>query len=75
MITKDDILKLITEMNLHEDPAKIQSDQLFRNQGIDSLDVTTLYFEVEERFKVQLAEEDEEKYNTIDSMLKYINAK
>ncbi len=71
-ITASDIIDVIKkskiEINEGEDIRKT-----FADLGIDSLDRTTIYLNVEESLNVTLPEDEEEKFDSIEKMLKFIN--
>jgi len=75
MITKDDVLAVIKESNSSIDTEKLKADAKLGDQGIDSLDRTSIYFELEDKFGVKLVPEEESQYLSINALVTYINAK
>lgn len=74
MSTETTIRNLITENVEGFDGDKLKSDAAFFDAGLDSLDMATVYLEVQETFDVVIAEGDEEKYDTLDKLVAYVEA-
>lgn len=47
-------------------------DRAFDDAGLDSLDVATLLLEVQERYGLQISDDDAEKLDTIGKLVDYI---
>jgi len=58
------------------DPDKVQDDVKLRDGlGVDSLDVMEVVFEVEERLKIEIKEEDMKGIQTVGDVLNMVEAK
>lgn len=74
--TKEDIINILKKMELDIDHVEnIETSQSLAEQGIDSLDMMNLYFDLEENFSIKISDEDYETKNwvTIDSIVQNIN--
>lgn len=60
---------------LNLDIDTLATDVAFRDQGVDSLDVSNLFLHVEEDFNVTIPDEDIDALNTIEKIVSYINSK
>lgn len=58
-ITREDIFNVVkeAELNLSEDISKMDPDELFLSQGLDSLDMASLLFALEDKFAVKISDE------------------
>lgn len=58
-VTREDIFNVVkeAELNLNEDISKMDPDELFLNQGLDSLDMASLLFALEDKFAVKISDE------------------
>jgi len=74
MINEKEILEIIKDANFAVKADELKLDIKLSDQGIDSLDRTSLYFEIEEKFGVKMPIEDEPKYQTILQIVSYVNA-
>lgn len=73
--TIENVKEIITEADVLGDVAEMKSDIALSEQGIDSLDVVNVYLLLEEKFGVQIPDEDLEQVRTIDAIVEYINSK
>lgn len=71
----EDVKKVIAE-DLGVDEASITPDsKIIEDLGADSLDVVELIMALEEKFNIQIPDEDGQKIATVDDIVKYIEAK
>ncbi|HIP26701.1 MAG TPA: acyl carrier protein [Flavobacteriaceae bacterium] len=73
--TVENIKEVIVEADVLGDIDEIKNDVALSEQGIDSLDVVNVYLLLEEKFEVQIPDEDLSQVTTIDSIVEYINNK
>ena len=73
--TSQDIIDIILQNEIRVDPEELDHAQSLSEQGLDSLDIVTILFGVEEKFEIKIPEEDinEEKLSSINSIVLYIN--
>ena len=57
------------------DLEELDYSESLSEQGLDSLDLVTILFTIEEKFSIKIPEEDinEEKLSSINSIVSYIN--
>ncbi len=68
----DDIKEVVVEQ-LDCDPAEVKEDSRFiEDLGADSLDVVELVMALEEKFDIEIPDEDAEKIKTVADAIKYI---
>lgn len=77
-ITVDDILSTIKDMNLPGiDVDSLSTDTSLLEQGLDSLDMMNLYFQIEEQFDKQIefdaAGDEMNKWNCIADIVEQLN--
>ena len=66
-------IKAIIAEQLSADPEKITPDtSIIEDLGADSLDVVELVMALEEKFGVEIPDEDAEKINTIGDIVNYV---
>lgn len=75
MTTKEDIFQIIEDMNINVDVLSLDTSRSLYQQGLDSLDMATILFELEERYPVKFKEVDigNGKLASIDKILGYMN--
>ena len=72
MALLDDVKEVVIEQ-LDCDPAEVKEDSKFiEDLGADSLDVVELVMALEERFDIEIPDEDAEKILTVADAIKYI---
>lgn len=72
MALLDDVKEVVVEQ-LDCDPAEVKEDSKFiEDLGADSLDVVELVMALEEKFDIEIPDEDAEKILTVADALKYI---
>lgn len=68
----DDIKEVVVEQ-LDCNPAEVKEDSRFAEDlGADSLDVVELVMALEEKFDIEIPDEDAEKIKTVADAMKYI---
>ena len=75
MTTKEDILKMIKDLDINVDISSLSVSIPLREQGLDSLDMATIFFELGDRYSRKVTDEDIEngKLESIDKILNFIN--
>ena len=72
MALVDDVKEVVVEQ-LDCDPAEVKEDSKFiEDLGADSLDVVELVMALEEKFDIEIPDEDAEKILTVADAIKYI---
>ena len=70
----DDVKEVVVEQ-LDCDPAEVKEDSRFvEDLGADSLDVVELVMALEEKFDIEIPDEDAEKITTVQAAIDYINS-
>ncbi|MEO0097606.1 MAG: acyl carrier protein [candidate division WOR-3 bacterium] len=71
----EEVKNMIVE-KLHVTPEKITEDAHFINDlGADSLDITTLLMEVNEKYGIDIPDEDAQKLDTVGKLVGYLKEK
>ena len=75
IIVPKDIVHIINKMDLDIKIEDIVNDQALNLQGLDSLDMTNLFFELEEHFKINITNEyfSDRIWDTIDDIVNNVN--
>ena len=72
MALLDDVKEVVVEQ-LDCNPAEVKEDSRFvEDLGADSLDVVELVMALEEKFDIEIPDEDAEKIKTVADAIKYI---
>lgn len=75
MALMDDVKNIIVEQ-LHVPPEKINPDAKFiEDLGADSLDTVELIMAFEEKFNIQIPEEEAQKLDTVGKAVSYLEQK
>ena len=74
-ISRDDIVTIIKTMDVDNLPDNLIYDKPLREQGLDSLDMMSVYFAIEEQLGITLTDETLASgiWKTIDDFVKNIN--
>ena len=76
MVTAEDILSIIRTNEIKIDYRALDHSESLSEQGLDSLDITSILFAVEDRFGIRIPEEDlnNDKLASIKNIVSYINS-
>lgn len=74
-VTIANVKDAFKKAKLNLDIDALAADVTFRDQGVDSLDVSNLFLHVEEDFNVTIPDEEIDVLNTIEKIASYINSK
>lgn len=71
----EEVKNIIVE-KLHVPPEKLTEDAHFINDlGADSLDITTLLMEVNDKYGIDIPDEDAQKLDTVGKLVNYLKEK
>ena len=75
MITAQDIIAIMKENDIRVDLDNFSTGDSLQQQGVDSLDMMTLFMELEQQLQVKIPDQDiaQGKFATIDAIVAYIN--
>ena len=75
MVTVEDILSIIFENEIKIDIKNLDHSELLSEQGLDSLDITSILFSIEEKYDIKISEEDiaQNKLSSVNNIVFYIN--
>lgn len=75
MITANDILDMIRKNDIKIDLPTLDHNERLVDQGFDSLDMVSIFFALEERYKIKISEADidQGKLASINAMVEYVN--
>ncbi len=74
-VTVEQILEAIENTSLVSDVMALDSDKPLRDQGIDSLDFSSVLFNIEEEFGIEIPDADIDGLQTINQIVTYVNSK
>ena len=73
-ITQEDVLNVLRELNLPGVYVDfLDVEQPFMTQGIDSLDALSIFTQVEEKYGIQIPDEDFNKLDSVNDVVNYLN--
>lgn len=74
-VRKEDIIRVLKGMNIDADVEALDPSVDLESQGVDSLDIMNVLFELEEAFSIKITDDsvDNGEWLTIDKMVKNIN--
>jgi len=75
LATSQDILDIMLQNEIRVDLEELDHSESLSEQGLDSLDLVTILFSIEEKFYIKIPEEDinEGKLSSINFIVSYIN--
>jgi len=74
-VTVEQILETIKKTKLTQDDRALDPTKPLSEQGIDSLDLSGVLFNIEEAFGVEIPDADIDDLQTINDILGYVNNK
>jgi len=74
-VTVEQILETIKKTKLTQDDRALDATKPLSEQGIDSLDLSGVLFNIEEAFGVEIPDADIDDLQTINDILGYVNNK
>ena len=74
MIELKTLANLIAGLDVVPDMSRFDSNKSFRDNGIDSLDVMTVFLAVEENYGIKISEDQSLRINSPAQLLSVINA-
>jgi len=75
-VNSNDIIEIIkSEVDSSIDFNNLKNDLHLTDQGIDSLDINAVLLSVEEKYEIEIPDEDLNNLTTINNIVKYINDK
>lgn len=70
----ENIMKIISaEMNMDLEAVKSESD--LESLGADSLNVTNIVMEVEDKYEISISDEEMQKFRKVDDVIRLVTAK
>lgn len=69
------ILAIVESLEVVPDMAGFDPARSFKDNGIDSLDVMSLFLEIEETFATKFSEDEVVQIRTVNDVLKELNAR
>ena len=74
-IARDDVLNIIKGLDLDVNIEELEPDKELNLQGIDSLDMMNIFFALEEKFSIDIEDEElqENGWKTIDEIVENTN--
>ena len=73
MLTEQDVIDLISELDINVDIETISGEATLKSLGIDSLDIFTLLVEIESKTGKKIPDDDVDKLDTIRDIVKYFS--
>jgi acyl carrier protein len=74
MATREDVLGLFEAADIRVPPSDLTDDAPLAQQGLDSLDMTNLLFQIEQKYQVTIAPRDAARLRSIQAMVDFIDA-
>jgi acyl carrier protein len=74
--TLDQLKELMKEIEMLRDKVdSLDPDKDLATQGIDSLDMLSVFLLLQEKFNIEIPDEDIPKLNTLNAIVEYVNQK
>lgn len=75
MVELSDVLETIESSGAIQDIATLDPAKTFKDNGIDSLDVMSMFLAIEERFKTKFTDEEVNQIKTVPELVDALNAR
>lgn len=73
-VTVSDIQDVIKRSGAILDFHKLAPNSLLHESGLDSMDMMTLFLEIQETYRIRISDEDVANLNSINDIVDYLNA-
>ncbi len=73
MITEQNVIEIIGELDINVDENNITSDTTFKSLGIDSLDFFSFLVELETKTGKKIPDDDVDKLTTVNAVVEYFS--
>jgi acyl carrier protein len=75
LLTLNDILAVVMESDLNIDPKELDPSTPLLEQGLDSLDLTTIFFDLEDKLGVYITDDtiEQGKVSSLNAIVSFIN--
>jgi acyl carrier protein len=74
-ITSTELREIIEEADTMVEMDELNNSDSLVEQGVDSLDMANIFLMLEEKYEIEIPDEDIPQLQTIDNIVKYIEAK
>ncbi len=74
-LTANDILDVITKADVVNNVETLATDKSLREQGMDSLDFSSVLFNLEEIYEIKIPDADIDGLVTVNDIVQYVNNK
>ncbi|WP_394840515.1 phosphopantetheine-binding protein [Pendulispora brunnea] len=75
MIRRDDIFRLFRAAEIGLDGSDLDDDKPLAAQGLDSLDLANLLFQIEQTYGLTISPEDASRLRSVRDMVDYVGAR
>jgi len=73
-VTADQVFAVIKKSDITSvNPATLKAGAPLRAQGVDSLEMVTIFFNLEDTFKITIPHTDYERLKSVDEIVDYLN--
>lgn len=73
MLTQQDVIDIISNLDIEVDVSEVTNETTLESLGIDSLDVFNLLVDIEAKTGKQVPDDDVDKLTTIQSIVEYFS--
>lgn len=74
-VTREDIVASIRQANVVDTPESLRPDHKLTDQGIDSLGMFSVILALQEKYAIEIPDQDIDQLNTIDELVTYLNSR
>ncbi|MBT5398979.1 hypothetical protein HOL24_00395 [bacterium] len=74
-VKSDDIIDIIKNAGTQADALLLNEYAILRDIGCDSLDMMNVFLHIQEKYDVEIDDDDIDKLNTVHDFLNFINKK
>jgi acyl carrier protein len=75
MVTVEKILEIVSSAGVVDDMSKFNPNKSFKENGVDSLDVFTVFLAVEEQLGVKFSEEESTSIKSASEIVALLNSR
>lgn len=73
MAKLEEVLEIINDIGLMVEVESLDPNTSLSEQGLDSLDIVNIYFNIEEKYDVKLPEGPDDQLKSLNSIIEFIN--
>ena len=74
-VTREDVIDAVREAGVVSDPGKVRDEVKLSDQGVDSLGIFNIILVLQEKYEIEISDEDVDKLTNVSEIVDYLNSR